>query len=365
MKIGILTYHYSNNYGALLQTFALSRVLRELGHSAIIINRYPDLNSDNSPVKKIKSKINQIIQNQFTRSFSNFRKNHISLSISVTNLEDLEELARNFDAVIVGSDQVWRLEYTKGLGLNNFLDFVPANVKKIAYAASFGKDTFDGDTQTIQEVKLLLDRFNAISVREKSGVELCNGLFNVPADELIDPTMLLNVKDYDAFTNKNKLKLTGKFVTRYLLDPTSQKTNIVDSFAQKYGYNVLNIYRASNRNFSPRNFDFNLGKYFYPSFSKWLTGIKYSDFVITDSFHGAVFSILFNKQFVCIANENRGLTRMTNLLNKFGLTDRLIKNTDDFGKLDLLNDIDYTAINAILSSEREKSFSFLEKSLNS
>jgi len=366
MKIGILTFHYSNNYGALLQTYALSKTLYSLGYEPIIINRVPKKEKERNPFGlNIKKKIVQKANHYFQKSFDKFRKKFLQNITSIINRnEDLGSIVNNMDAVIVGSDQVWRIEYTKGLGLNNFLDFVPGNIRKIAYAASFGNDNFEGNEEIIIKVKALLHRFNAISVREKSGVAICKDLFDVSAVHLIDPTLLLAPNDYIQLISKKENHITEKFITRYILDDTKQKSDIIEYISKQKNLNIFNITRESTTEFSIRKFELNWKKYYYPTISTWLFGIKNAEFIISDSYHGVVFSILFNKQFICIGNKYRGLTRINSLLEKFGLENRLINESENFPVFNKLEEIDYAPINEIIELERIKSIDFLNKQLN-
>jgi hypothetical protein len=362
MKIGILTFHYSNNYGAILQTYALSTTLFRLGFDPVIINRIPDNRNSESFLSNIKFTISKKIHNHFKKSFLQFRKIYLqNITEQIVSDRELENIAQKFDAVIVGSDQVWRIEYTKDLGLNNFFDFVPDRIKKIAYAASFGLDEFDGNIEITEKVKILLSRFTSISVREDSGVTICKNIFNIDAIQLVDPTLLLNTIDYQQIIKTKAATTTKKFVAVYLLDSTNQKKDFVAKFAIKNGLKIHNISRKSATDFSIKRFDLNFKSYYYPSFSFWLQKIRDAEFVITDSFHGAAFSVLFNKEFICIANPSRGLTRMTSLLNTFNLKDRLISESD---KLTSLQKIDFKLVNQILETERKKSIDFLTTTLN-
>ncbi len=360
MRCGILTFHYSDNYGALLQAYALSTFLKRLGHDPVIINRSPKIESANRNI--IRVKIHQYIRGYFLQSFNCFRNNYLNISKPIFSFHEMAEFASKLDAVIVGSDQVWRLDYTKGLGLNNFLDFVPQGVKKIAYAASFGKESLGVNKKTTNEIAILLRMFDGISVRESSGIEICANTFGVSAEHLLDPTLLLDSSDYDRII-RSKKRSHSKFITQYFLDSTTPKRAITKHFSDKLGLSVKNIYRESKHDFSLKNIGFTINKYKYPSFSNWLSGIKDSEFVITDSFHGLVFSILYNKQFVCIGNEKRGLTRMLSLLEKFGLKDRLILEDNFIDKI-APDTIDYKKVNRIRKQEINKSRIFLEKILS-
>lgn len=357
MKIGILTFHYSNNYGALLQTYALSKVLIQLGFEPMIINRIP---KQNIGCKTVKSTLRQLVNKHFLKSFTQFRIDHLeNITRPLLRECDLKEVVETFDAVIVGSDQVWRMEYTTGLELNNFLDFVPDHISKISYAASFGIDQFNCDKETLIKVRNLLARFKAISVRESSGVSICKNLFNVNATHLLDPTLILFPEDYNILMAKSGVDLE-KTVIRYLMDETIFKVNLVNLIAETKKLKILNITRECETGFSIKGLCFNWNKYYYPSFSKWLEAIRDAEFVVTDSYHGLAFSILFNKQFICIANKERGVSRMMSLLEKLKLVDRLIFEHDNLSSFKSLPEINYEPINKILDLERSKSLEFLK-----
>jgi coenzyme F420-reducing hydrogenase beta subunit len=365
MKIGILTHHYANNYGGVLQAYALCSALRKLGHQPTIINRIPNKTTEKTQQPKWKVAISTLFQNYFIKEFNKFRQNHLR---SMTHLIDdeikMDTMADMFDAVIVGSDQVWRMGYNKGLGLNNFLDFTPDHISKISYAASFGSDEFEGDRETVIKIRHLLSRFKAISVREDSGITLCKNLFDSDAIHVLDPTLLLMPDDYEKLIEKSEMNNEEKFIVQYLLDPTPEKIKITEQIAFNHKSVIKNIYKKSQSGFSLKNDRWSLSKFVYPSIALWISGIKNAEFVVTDSFHGVTFSILFNKQFVCIANADRGLSRMTSLLKKFELMDRLIIDTNKEQDFKKLPPIDYHRVNQILEKERKKSLNFLEQNLN-
>lgn len=357
MKIGILTYHYSNNYGALLQAFALSRVLRDLGHEPIIINRSPKIEFEQNKLKKF---LEIPLNAYFNRAFYNFRKQFLPNISAAIELEKLKDFSKSYDAFIVGSDQVWRMDYTVGLGLNNFLDFAPDDKLRISYAASFGKDYFINSGQDMQEIKRLINRFHAISVRESSGIEICKNLFNVNAERLLDPCLLLNQSDYEQVIEySDRQKGVPKSLTQYLLDSTPWKMELVQRISNKYKIEINNIYKKSNTQFSFRKPKIALNQFKFKSFAYWLNGFKNAEFIVTDSFHGVAFSILYNKQFICIGNIQRGLSRMKSLLDLFNLPSRLILENEPIDNIINLEEIDYAEINKILNEERLKSINFL------
>ena len=237
-----------------------------------------------------------------------------------------------------------------------FLDFVQdRQVKRIAYAASFGVDNWEFSQEQTFQCKKLIQMFDAVSVREKSGVELCQTkLGRNDTQWVLDPTMLLDQKDYLSLINSSNTGKSEGQLFYYILDATPLKISIVDALSSKHN---LKSFKVS----APID-DFTLPAEMrvQPPVEKWLAAFRDADFVVTDSFHACVFSILFQKQFVVIGNQFRGSTRMQSLLEMFGLSSRLVDNIEEAQRLD---EIDYNAISERLSLMREKSTSFLFNSL--
>ena len=310
-KIGILTLPFDPNYGWILQLWAMCHFLLNKGYDVEVIDRRWD---DKSPsiIKKIER---WVYYHVFCRNFFQFYNREFkrtreirSYSVMLSNFND-----KHYDAVIVGSDQVWRIEHTRGVGLNFYLDFLQdkKNVKRISYAAYFGKDNWNGTSEEKQSVSQLLKDFDLITVREESGIGICKELFNVEAHHVLDPTMLLRIEDYNAII-LNKKECNHKIVT-YILDYTARKDEIVKIVASILKKDIKHLYTKKKRLFS-----------FYTSVGKWLYSIKDAEFVLVDSFHGMVFSILFRKQFIVVGNKARGMARFESLLEQLGLENRLI-----------------------------------------
>ena len=363
MKIGILTFHYGNNYGGLLQTFALCEILKEIGHQPIIINRLPN-KKKKSLLKHLKNLNHALFKNYIYKAFQNFRDEQLQPQTQIIYDDDkINAISMQFDAVIVGSDQVWRMNYTN-VGFNYFLDFVPKEIKKIAYAASFGKENFDGDNATKLKIEKLLKRFTAISVREDSGLSICKTQFNIDAVHLIDPTLLLSADDYQTLIEEKVNYKESKFLAYYFLDSNDTKLKLIARASEYMELNMKNISYSSIYPYSIKQLLIQYKRLKYTSFSDWLNNIKNSKFVITDSFHGVAFSIIFGKQFICIANQQRGLARMNSLLRLLGLMDRLIYDDDQLNyNFKSLLPIDYNRINSIIFNEKVKAIDFLKNAL--
>lgn len=369
-NIAILTFQSSNNYGALLQCYALSKTIESLGCKVSIINLQKEYIKDFSHLDfKIKQKTlvkNYLTNTIFQREFAVFRKKYLSdkFTKSIKRLEGLKTLSDKFDSIVVGSDQVWRQAYTKKTLSSFYLDFASESTKKIAYAASFGLDYFEGDIEVEKKVNKLIHKFNAVSVREDTGVEICKNLFNVDATHVLDPVFLLSSTAYEKLIAEKEEESTSKYLAFYLLNPDGFKEQLIAKVLKKYGIDhKINIY--TNDQFNFKRPTFSIRKYKFRSFSSWLATIKNADFIVTDSFHGLAFSIIFNKQFICIANELRGASRMKSVLKLLRLEDRLVFEGQTDYDLSSLNEINYDLVNEKLDLEKEKSLTYLKNALKS
>ena len=371
MKTGILTQPLTNNYGGILQNFAMQKILKKNGQLPTTIDikskelDYSTVRLILSSLKRLFLKIsghNGIIfinpkkQHRFLITPGIHQKKFIEKNIKLIQVKapirpDFEK-KHQFDAYIVGSDQVWRPVFSPYLS-NYYLDFVNDKAKKIAYAASFGVDRWEASKEITPQLSKYASRFDAISVRETSGIDLCKNFLKVEATQTLDPTMLLDVNDYRELVKhtKDDVSIGKNKACLYILDMNKEKMAITESICQSKNLQIHRIGKPSKKGF--------------PSIESWLNGFDKADFVITDSFHGTAFAILFNKPFISIGNEGRGLSRFNSLLKLFGLTSRLILTTDDLDKLKKIIDteIDYDAVNEILSKQRVLSESFLANAL--
>ena len=346
MKIGIITLPFGANYGWALQRWAIYHTIEKLGHQPTIINRRWSTNNS-SFINTFKR---FVYYNVICPRFKRFVDKETPSVTPITRTpEETFGVSKHLDAVIVGSDQVWRIENTRLAGLDFFLDFLKDGpIKRLSYAASFGKDTWQGTEEETIKVKNLLQKFDAISVREDSGVDLCNNLFGVEASHVLDPTLLLTADDYNQLLSKPKSR--QELVT-YILDSTEEKRHTISEIAKQCNLKEVNLYPS--RSFT-----------FYKSVYTWLEKIRDARYVVVDSFHGMVFCILFHKQFAVLANSKRGLTRFTSLLGMLGLGSCM---TTDFSTSSvysvLQNPIDYASVEERLNSERALSLEFLKINL--
>lgn len=381
MKIAILTQPLRTNYGGILQAYALQTVLQRRGHEVVVINReyndYPSVKLlclrlgaiFKSMIRRyVLGKKEYIIMNPLSSLFRTkwdgfivqpFVKKNICQSPELRNSESMRRYfaKQKFDCYIVGSDQVWRSCYSPCI-TDFFLKSVPddSNAKRIAYAASFGTDQWEMTPSETEECARLARKFDAISVREESGVELCKQYLGVDAVHLLDPTMLLDVEDYvKLFKDSDVPKSTGNLFC-YVLDKNPEVNKIInileeDGFTPMYA-NLDTTPTTEN----PRPVQLTI--------EKWLRGFYDAKFVVTDSFHACVFAILFNKPFVVYGNIDRGMSRIRSLLKMCNLHRQLVCTVDEFKEIkQTLLDLNsnYADKTNDLDSLRQKSFEFLSK----
>lgn len=371
MKIGILTLPLHTNYGGILQAYALQTVLERMGHEVNVIERpcgckppallwYKLLTIRflRKLCGKYKGPVNverfsarkQKVVGKLTSLFIEKHINVFHINKTLNHIKEDE-----FDAFVVGSDQIWRYSYTKGHFPFNepFLDFAYKwkNKKRIAYAASFGTDSWVMSAKDTIICRNLIQKFDAVSVREDSGIGLCKQYLHYDnAIKLIDPTMLLDSNCYKELITQEYSKRGN--VLCYILDSNERISNFISQFCKVNKWSFFEVNKRVDDETIP------FSERIQPSVESWLAAFRDTDFVLTDSFHACVFSILFRKPFLVFCNDTRGSTRFDSLLSTFGLQDRIIRNVGDVDLL-RMNDIDYDKVYIILQSERLKSHNFL------
>ena len=357
MKIGIFTQPLKNNYGGILQNYALQQVLINLGYDPVTIDYCPHRSFMRYLLSQCKTLLFLFIPYK-RRPFSKYLKvgeqnpimsefvsNHILTTEKLKKITQKIVRKNKFQVVISGSDQVWRPRYNVNLKYS-FLSFVKSSsVKKIAYAASFGVDEWEfSGAQTVMCSKLA-KRFNAISVRETSAVSLCKRYLKVDAIEVLDPTLLLNKERYSSLCEKIPVE-TSHFMLVYILDLTDAKRIFIETLANEKNLDLRFCSAESNVTISVE---------------QWLSNFRDADYVVTDSFHGTVFSIIFRKQFLSIANSRRGADRFVSLLTKFNLQNRMI--VEDSFVISDDTPIPWDEVSKELNEERKKSLRFLTSNI--
>lgn len=365
-KIAILTLPFNNNYGGLLQSYALQFFLSKRGHDVTVINisvQIPDKSIIGLSKRIIKFLIgiefrnNKMVKAQ-SKNMHQFINDNFQLTHIIKNKKDFFALNNlDFDTYIVGSDQVWRFDYTKSRYLNYFLDFVTnTNIKKVAFAASFGIDQWKKNKNDTSKISSLLKKFHSVSVREKSGIELCKKYLNSTPVHLLDPVFLLSPNDFCTSIINPQIKQVKKnksCLLVYLLDCSEDKLKTVEVIAEKLNLKPIIAGKdICNPNSSQPGV--------YPPVSEWIDGFQNAEFVLTDSFHGCVFSILFNKQFIAYGNNERGITRFNSLFETFQIESRLIMHSSELIDQVIDQKINFQIINKAIEKNKLESIFFLE-----
>ena len=332
------------NYGGILQCFALSTYLKLLGHEPLVIRRVP--NKSNIIKRILRSFLKQLGLKHFNQvlpdraaNVRSFVEENLNRTAVIDSHSLMNKVCNQYqlEAVLVGSDQVWRRDFAINFGFDYFLDFVPSNVIKASYAASFGLNTWDYTNDESKIIKRLLQDFRGISVREKEAVGLCKSHLEMDAELLIDPTMLLNDSIYGKYSSDRIIQ--DKYVFVYWLGDLNDISKYVSEY-ESLGYKVKVITLRGN--------------HVVDSVEDWLSYIKYADIVLTDSFHGCVFSMLFHKQFVAYCNKSGGYGRIQSLFESMGISDKL-----ENPKMN----VDYTIVDNQMEALRAKANNYLQKIL--
>lgn len=395
MRIAILTQPLRFNYGGILQNFALQTVLRRMGHDVVTLDpqryhysrwRYLSytytllwkrfisnrLKGDYLTKRRIFLYTLQVIQNhslfhhqscnilrrkdedRVVRTLGKYTFPFINRYIKRKEYQILADEIKSseYDAFIVGSDQIWRPEYNPKIN-DLFLEFTRSwNVKRIAYAASFGLDSWSGEEEMTSIGRQMLKKFDSVSVREDSGVNICKEIFGVEATHVLDPTLLLTKEDYISLLHIDNLPKSNGNLLIYFLDNTEDKKRLSEYIAKKY--NLIPFRVGSDVEDGKAN----LQDRIQPALEKWLRGFYDAEYVITDSFHGCVFSLIFGKSFVVYGNDDRGNARFRSLLKQFSLTNCLVSSSDEF-----ISFCKYQEDGCIIRN-RDKSLAYLSEVLN-
>ena len=377
MKVGIITFHFAHNQGAVLQCCALKKYLEKLGHEACVIDYRPPYHAVKYAAKKnpfifarnywrknsqkpIPKRI-IITLRGFARGvvdtlkgkeavmeakFGAFTNKNLNQTARYSSLAALRKNPPQLDAYISGSDQLWNPELLdQSLDAAYFLDFGGDNVKKITYAIS-PKESYSEKEKA--QIKELCESLDAVCIREENAC--IAEMLDEPYTVCVDPTLLLNEEDYAPLESERLEKEPYIFV--YGFETSEAINDAVRIISESLGAKVINgsperimlsLDCKRVRNYSPDNF---------------LSYIKHAEFVVTSSFHGTAFSLIYKKQFAVVPHTTRG-RRMTELLGKLGLESRLWLN----GGCDWQSRIDYTLPYENLQKLRDKAQSYLEENL--
>lgn len=380
MKIGIITGGGPDNYGAVIQAYALQRYLREQGHDAFLISH------DCKVHKTLIGHIKQSVRNALVwigiwpgaklekskkrkkkewdkqRSFDTFRKNHIALTSRVyTSLHDIQRHYPEADIYITGSDVVWIVDLLSPNHRINYLDFGIESTKRISYAASFGTSTFP--VKDIPLFKKLLSKFTMISVRETNGIEFCKRQgFN--ALRCVDSTLLLTKEHYISLMSPQKHHEPYAFF--YTVNVSSADEIHWAELRNHFADKGLRCVVTTGSGFKPAEELFDGATYDYATIEDWLSNVFYSQIVLTASFHGVAFAVIMHKDFIYLpltSSNAKGNNRITDFLDSVGLRNRQANTAEE--AMDLASQpIDYNDLqNAPLQQLIANSKTFISKAI--
>lgn len=350
----LLGLWYGRNYGSMMTYYALNRVIQRLGLSVLMIEDpnmhfYENVNGRTHPKK--------------------FGQKYYYISKAYP-LPELSKLNEKCDTFILGSDQLWNYHLSKKYDQMYYLDFVSDNKKKIAYATSFGAAKYNGPSGVKHLINTNLKRFDAISVREDYAVDICRDTFGIESVQVLDPVFVCEHEEYEKVIQDAAPQESEKFIFSYILDPTPEKGKMLADLYKKYNTKLDVVLDEP-----PWNYKMNREKFELPdqkgiefrknvTVQEWLWFFKNAEYIVTDSFHGACFSIIFKKKFLVIRNNKRGGLRFTSLLGRFGIMDRLVESEEAVVTSDKLQEpIDYGKVYEIIHADKKESVEWLKNAL--
>lgn len=367
-KISVITLQNVRNYGSVLQALATQEVLEKTGKgqrkvdffnyfkpgTATIKERLARWTRGFNPVKKYI--YNMILFPSMKREekvFSSFLKRYVNVQeTKLSSSEDFKKIKIDSDIYCSGSDQTWNSSWNDGVVPELFLSFVPDSIKKVAYAGSFGKSNLDNEE--VEATRKLISRYDAISVRESSAVDIVKGL-GKDATLVLDPTLQVTREYWLNKFNITVDKEQDPYVLVYQLNTNKDFDKYAKEFAKRKGLKLVR--------FCIRHYQMFRGGHpvIIPQVEDFVRLIANAKYVITDSFHATAFSINLNTDMICIYPHEFG-GRLASILNLTGLTERHLKDYNDFSYVDA-TPVDFKPVNEILTRERKIGEDFLTKAL--
>ena len=347
--IGYVGWWYGLNYGSALTNYALHETLAEMGKTVLMLE-WPTWEKATWP-----------IPDSHTRRFA---RRHYDISMRQT-YDNLDHFNYHCESFILGSDQLWNYYSVKENGNYFFLDFVHPGKRKIAYATSFGHSTSFFPKERQLEISEYLQQFTAISVREKDGVDICRDTFGVHAVQTLDPVFICSPSAYEKAINDAEASEKEPYILGYILNPTEEKRNALLRASRKLQLPlkvILDGQENYDKNYKAMNLnDAVLGTV---GVEDWLYYFENAQFILTDSYHGLCFSLIFHKNFICFGNRLRGMSRFNTLIEITKLDDHMLLNPQDDSIDDLLyRVIDYNAVEQRLDVEKRRSREWLKNAL--
>ncbi|MDE7326607.1 MAG: polysaccharide pyruvyl transferase family protein [Lachnospiraceae bacterium] len=331
MKTGVVTFHSAHNYGATLQAWALQKALAKLGATPCIVNYHPQvidrlytvprLNTWAKRTQYLKKKEvrkrRRKLKTKYTK-YQKFLREHFVFAGDYTTYEELAANPPGLDCYIAGSDQVWNPDHTGGYDPAYLLEFAPEGSRRISYAASIGRERFPA--QYRQNFGEALKKFDAVSVREDSAVGAVAEVTGQEPEVVLDPTLLLLQEEYEEI--KVPAKRAERYILVYMMETNRRLIQLADNISIATGLPV--IQRKPGKIF--RN---ELESFYTHTPGEFLGEVEKAEYVITNSFHGTVFSIIYGRPFLSMLHSRTG-SRTVDLLRVLGLENHILYEARDF-----------------------------------
>lgn len=367
-RVLIITRHAIANYGSLLQAIALEKKVEELGYDTKVIDFIRDDESIGKSViteGKLKSKWNKnfitlvlycLIKMPISiladTRFKRMRKRYLKMTKKYTSCIELTQNKPIADIYMTGSDQVWGPIISGEYEWAYFLKFCSDSDKKISYAASFGKKELSENAE--KTAMQFINRYDSITVREDSAVELLNRN-GINSQQVIDPTLLLSAKEWEELLNVPERKIKEKYILIYQIHNNKELDKYAMEFAKRAKLQLIRVSPLLHQCIRGGKFKF------APDLGEFISYIKNAEYLITDSFHGTVFSINFNIPLVTLMPNTGTSTRNASILKLTNLLDRIVTDISDFSIIE--RKVDFTYANKVLDEERKSSMQILRQEL--
>lgn len=363
MKVGIITYHNPNNYGALCQAVASRVVFSQFGIASIIDYQNDFISGELKVVRfkptiagafrAIKDLLRYSHKRVAIKSFEKFLRDHGNLTEPANDQVELKRVSHDFDVLVSGSDQVWNPHCANADGSideNYFLEFSHAGQKCISYGSSFGAHQFS--PAEAERVKKYLKKFTALSVREKEGAQYLENLLKRKVECVLDPTLLLSEDDWSQYCTP--IELPDKYVLIYIFNRTKLSKTVVERVRNATDLPVVVIDQELTAGFECVKHIRSAGP------GEFLHAFKNASYVVTDSFHGCCFSVNFGKKFIAVSPGLKS-NRIKSLFGILGCESRLVCSDEDAQEIHVEHEV--SPVSDILRSERERCMQYISDAM--
>ena len=356
--VGLYGLWYGRNYGSILTYYALNKTIRDMGYSVAMLENPLSGNND----------ANRTFPEDHPFYFSR-RFYEITPHATLDNMDMMNSYCKAF---IVGSDQLWNYALSKRYGQSYFLDFADDNHAKLSYATSFGHTIYNGPDDDKELVRHNLSRFDKISVRDGFSKTIIEQEFGLKAERVLDSVFLCGADEYRFLANESTFTFEKRYIFAYILNPNDEIGDQLKRISHENGMDIIVAFDeagdASEHAMQLGVDDSHIELCNHLSVYDWLARFYNADYVVTDSFHGICFSLIFRKNFVALQNNKRGPDRFTDIMQLFGIEERLVKRETELSQkfeeaLKNIPKMDNASFNAEYEKLQKRSYCWLDKAL--